>query len=217
MPGVWWPRPGHEHSALRLDDTRLQTAREMPIVGRCCDSAAGVGNRRPDRQILQIFILQCSICIAETQARELFRSVALIAVQHNRRGADRATSIWDSAFASIMAAGETEPMRSIGSTRLRGAEVCGRYIGHAAVEVEKTTNYQGASIFSRGFVSRRTAGSLGRRVGLRHSAAPDSSAAPRRDPPSFNPSDTGVKAKQGGRGAAPARSGLICRAWRRSA
>lgn len=47
------------------------------------------------------------------------------------------------AFASTMAAGETEPMALDRVNKAAGAQVCGRYLGYAVVEVEKTTNYHG--------------------------------------------------------------------------
>src|SRR5688572_19311917 len=47
------------------------------------------------------------------------------------------------AFASVMAAGQTEPIAIDRVNKASGGEVCGRYIGHAVVEVEKTQNYQG--------------------------------------------------------------------------
>jgi hypothetical protein len=48
------------------------------------------------------------------------------------------------AFASGMAAGQTEPMAIDRVNKASGGEVCGRYIGYAVVEVEKTANYQGS-------------------------------------------------------------------------
>jgi hypothetical protein len=47
------------------------------------------------------------------------------------------------AFASSMAGGKTEPMAIDVVNKSAGAEVCGRYIGYAVVEIEKTENYQG--------------------------------------------------------------------------
>ena len=48
------------------------------------------------------------------------------------------------AFASSMASGKTEPIAINLVNKAAGAEVCGRYIGTAAVEVEKTTNHKGS-------------------------------------------------------------------------
>ena len=47
------------------------------------------------------------------------------------------------AFASGLASGQTEPMAVDRVNKASGGEVCGRYIGYAVVEVEKTANYQG--------------------------------------------------------------------------
>ena len=47
------------------------------------------------------------------------------------------------AFASSMASGRTEPIAINLVNRAAGAEVCGRYIGYAVVEIEKTTNRDG--------------------------------------------------------------------------
>lgn len=47
------------------------------------------------------------------------------------------------ALARSMASGKTEPIAINSVNRAAGAEVCGRYIGYAAVEVEKTTNDHG--------------------------------------------------------------------------
>lgn len=46
-------------------------------------------------------------------------------------------------LASSMAGGQTEPMAINLVNKAAGAEVCGRYIGYAVVEVEKTTNLKG--------------------------------------------------------------------------
>jgi hypothetical protein len=48
------------------------------------------------------------------------------------------------ALADAMAAGKTEPIAVNLVNKAAGAEVCGRYIGYAAIEVEKTTNHHGA-------------------------------------------------------------------------
>jgi hypothetical protein len=48
------------------------------------------------------------------------------------------------AFATGLAAGQTEPMAIDRVNKASGGEVCGRYIGFAVVEVEKTANYQGS-------------------------------------------------------------------------
>ena len=48
------------------------------------------------------------------------------------------------AFASSMASGKTEPIAINLVNKAAGAEVCARYIGTAAVEVEKTTNHKGS-------------------------------------------------------------------------
>jgi hypothetical protein len=47
------------------------------------------------------------------------------------------------AFASSMAGGQTEPMAINLVNKASGSEVCGRYIGYAVVEIEKTKNYRG--------------------------------------------------------------------------
>lgn len=47
------------------------------------------------------------------------------------------------AFASTMAAGRTEPIAINLVNKAAGAEVCGRYIGYAVVEIEKTENRNG--------------------------------------------------------------------------
>lgn len=47
------------------------------------------------------------------------------------------------ALARTMAAGKTETIAVNLVNKAAGAEVCGRYIGYAAVEVEKTTNDRG--------------------------------------------------------------------------
>jgi hypothetical protein len=47
------------------------------------------------------------------------------------------------ALAGGMASGKTETIAVNLVNKAAGAEVCGRYIGHAAVEVEKTTNHRG--------------------------------------------------------------------------
>ena len=48
------------------------------------------------------------------------------------------------AFASSMAGGQTEPMAVNAVNRASGSEVCGRYIGYATVEIEKTQNHRGS-------------------------------------------------------------------------
>ena len=47
------------------------------------------------------------------------------------------------AFASGLANGRTEPIAINAVNKTAGAEVCGRYIGYASVEVEKTENHKG--------------------------------------------------------------------------
>jgi len=47
------------------------------------------------------------------------------------------------AFASAMSSGKTEPIAINLVNKAAGAEVCGRYIGYAVVEVEKTQNRNG--------------------------------------------------------------------------
>jgi hypothetical protein len=47
------------------------------------------------------------------------------------------------AFASAISSGKTEPIAINLVNKAAGAEVCGRYIGYAVVEVEKTTNRNG--------------------------------------------------------------------------
>jgi hypothetical protein len=47
------------------------------------------------------------------------------------------------AFAANMAAGQIEPMAVNAVNKAAGAEVCGRYIGYAVVEIEKTENHRG--------------------------------------------------------------------------
>ena len=48
------------------------------------------------------------------------------------------------ALASSMANGESEPMAVDRVNKAVGAEVCGRFIGYASVEVEKTENHRGS-------------------------------------------------------------------------
>jgi hypothetical protein len=45
--------------------------------------------------------------------------------------------------ATNMAAGKTEPIAVNDVNKAARAEVCGRYIGYAVVEIEKTENYKG--------------------------------------------------------------------------
>lgn len=47
------------------------------------------------------------------------------------------------AFASAKSSGKTEPIAINLVNKAAGAEVCGRYIGYAVVEVEKTKNRNG--------------------------------------------------------------------------
>jgi hypothetical protein len=47
------------------------------------------------------------------------------------------------AFASAMSSGKTEPIAINLVNKAGGAKVCGRYIGYAVVEVEKTKNRNG--------------------------------------------------------------------------
>lgn len=47
------------------------------------------------------------------------------------------------AFASSMASGNTEPIAINLVNKTAGAEVCGRFIGYAVVEIEKTENRNG--------------------------------------------------------------------------
>jgi hypothetical protein len=47
------------------------------------------------------------------------------------------------AIASTMAGGKTEPIAINLVNKAAGSEVCGRYIGYAVVEIEKTQNRQG--------------------------------------------------------------------------
>jgi hypothetical protein len=47
------------------------------------------------------------------------------------------------ALADTMSAGKTETIAVNIVNKSAGAEVCGRYIGYAAVEVEKTENHRG--------------------------------------------------------------------------
>ncbi len=49
-------------------------------------------------------------------------------------------------YASSMAAGKTEPMAIDYVNKAAGAQVCGRYIGYASVEIEKTEN-RGGGLF----------------------------------------------------------------------
>jgi len=53
------------------------------------------------------------------------------------------TSAQAIALASSMASGQTEPMAINLVNKSAGAEVCGRYIGNAVVEIEKTENFRG--------------------------------------------------------------------------
>jgi hypothetical protein len=55
------------------------------------------------------------------------------------------------AFAFGMANGRTEPMAIDRVNKAAGAEVCGRYIGYAVVEVEKTKNHHGGLFMLAGF------------------------------------------------------------------
>ena len=48
------------------------------------------------------------------------------------------------ALASSMAGGQTEPMAVNAVNKASGSEVCGRYIGYAVVEIEKTANHRGS-------------------------------------------------------------------------
>ena len=47
-------------------------------------------------------------------------------------------------LASNLAAGKTEPIAIDAVNKAAGAEVCGRFIGYAVVEVEKTENKDGS-------------------------------------------------------------------------
>lgn len=47
------------------------------------------------------------------------------------------------ALAAGMANGATEPIAVNRVNKAAGAEVCGRYIGYASVEIEKTENHKG--------------------------------------------------------------------------
>ena len=47
------------------------------------------------------------------------------------------------AFASAMTSGKTEPIAINLVNKAAGAEVCGRYIGYAVVEIETTKNRNG--------------------------------------------------------------------------
>ena len=47
------------------------------------------------------------------------------------------------ALATSMASGKTEPIAINLVNKAAGAEVCGRYLGYAVVEIEKTTNSGG--------------------------------------------------------------------------
>jgi hypothetical protein len=47
------------------------------------------------------------------------------------------------AIVTSMASGQTEPMAIDLVNKAAGSEVCGRYIGYAVVEIEKTTNHMG--------------------------------------------------------------------------
>ncbi len=48
------------------------------------------------------------------------------------------------AFASAMSSGKTEPIAINLVNKAAGKEVCGRYIGYAVVEIEKTANHRGS-------------------------------------------------------------------------
>ena len=50
------------------------------------------------------------------------------------------------ALATSMASGKTEPIAINLVNKAEGAEVCGRYLGYAVVEIEKTTN-RGGGLF----------------------------------------------------------------------
>ena len=47
------------------------------------------------------------------------------------------------AIATATASGKTEPIAINLVNKAAGAEVCGRYIGYAVVEIEKTANHKG--------------------------------------------------------------------------
>lgn len=55
------------------------------------------------------------------------------------------------AIATSMAAGQTEPIAINLVNKAVGAEVCGRYIGYAVVEIEKTENHKGGLFMLAGF------------------------------------------------------------------
>jgi len=64
------------------------------------------------------------------------------------------------AFAATMANGKTEPIAINLVNKAAGAEVCGRYIGYAVVEIEKTKNRNGGLFMLAGlrFVEDRRLG-----------------------------------------------------------
>jgi hypothetical protein len=71
------------------------------------------------------------------------------------------------AIASSIASGKTEPVAINLVNKVAGSEVCGRYIGYALVEIEKTANHGGGLFMLAGFASPRTACWPGRQAGLR--------------------------------------------------
>jgi hypothetical protein len=54
------------------------------------------------------------------------------------------TEVQAIALAAELSSGKTEPIAIDRVNRSAAAEVCGRYIGRAVVEVEKTTNHRGS-------------------------------------------------------------------------
>ncbi len=64
------------------------------------------------------------------------------------------------ALATSMASGKTEPIAINLVNKAAGAEVCGRYLGYAVVEIEKTTNRDGGLFMLAGLRFRED-GALG--------------------------------------------------------
>ena len=60
------------------------------------------------------------------------------------------------AIATSLAAGKTEPIAINDVNKAARAEVCGRYIGYAVVEIEKTENHKAVSSCLPACASSRT-------------------------------------------------------------
>jgi hypothetical protein len=82
------------------------------------------------------------------------------------------------ALAASVSAGRTEPMAIDGVNKAAGTQVCGRYIGYAVVEIEKTENRDERCSCLPGCGLPRTAGSPGRPAGSPPSTRRASRAEP---------------------------------------